>query len=320
MIIRLIIVLGIVAIAIAVYLGMDRSKEAMIARERRKAEFSKDISEKIADPISRFLEGKISSNKVKNTIARYERAGIRISYAGTLLLSLLSGLLLATLIMVSIHNPFMAVVMFIAGWAIPPTIVGYLVNKRLNKLDEQIGMFMRMTVERFKVTNSFYNSMTSTVLDMRGEEPIYGELARMVAETESGFSISDAMHRLADRIGNKYMRRFADYYEITTDIGTKEARENVLEQAVAQYQHHIKTTRQMKKELSELTMEAYIMLAFVPVVVLYQISQDETYIPFMTETVLGKVGSAAIVLVWLICFWIVGTKLGAPIEEEEALK
>lgn len=315
MIAKLFIIIVIVLILMVVYMNIDRSKEGIIKREANKDQFKKSLNENVLTPLSRTVEGRVSQDKIKKTKERYAHAGIHISYTGTLFLCFFVGAALGIAILIGLNNPFMALVAFGAGWNIPSMVIGFLVNKRLDKLDEQIGMFMRMTTERFKVTNNFYQSMLTTVNDMAGEEPVHTELVRMISEIESGFAITDAMHSLADRIGNKYMRRFADYYEITAEIGTPEAREGVLEQALAQYQHHIKTTRELKKQISEATSEAYIMLAFVPLVVVYNIGQDPTYIPFMTTTLLGKVGSAVMVTVWLVCFWMINSKLGAPIEE-----
>jgi len=305
-----------IAAFILLYMVSDRSKEAQIKKKKQQAEAKAKFTKNIYDPVDKFVQGKVKAEKINKKISQYRHAGLRISYTGGLFLSFIVGFVLGTAVWIFLKNPFMAVVFFGVGWNIPSMIIGFIVNKRLNILDDQIGMFMRMCTERFKVTNDFYQSMLSTVEDMRGEDPVYSELEKMVNEIESGGTIPDAMHRMASRIGNKYMKRFADYYEITAEIGTKEAREEVLEQALAQYQHHIKTSRDLKKQLSELTMEAYIMLAFVPVVVIYQATQDADYIPFMINTTLGKVGSSACVAIWLLCFWMINSKLGAPLEDD----
>ena len=83
-----------------------------------------------------------------------------------------------------------------------------------------------------------------------------------------------------------------------------------------QYQEHVSLTRELNKQISELSMEAYIMLAFVWGVVAYQINADSTYITFMTTTLLGQFGSALIAAVWLLCFWVVSAKISAPLDKD----
>ena len=246
----------------------------------------------------------------------FHKAGLKMSYTSSILLSLLMGIAFAVGIFILIRNPFMSIVFFGIGWNVPSVVMNFFVNKRIRKLDEQIGMWMRMVIKRYEVINDFYSAFMSTIADFAGEEPIYSELIITRNNIERGDSVADGLHDLAKRIDNKYMMRFADYYAITSDIGTEEARHEVLEQALLQYQEHVSLTRELNKQISELSMEAYIMLAFVWGVVAYQINADSTYITFMTTTLLGQFGSALIAAVWLLCFWVVSAKISAPLDKD----
>lgn len=311
---------GILLIAIAaammVYRTADHSKEAMIRRRQRFLSAKRFFIKKIYTPVNDFVYRRINNEKIAKKEEKLHRAGAKITYTSSVFLSLLAAFVFAAGVYLLIKNPFMAIVFFGIGWNVPSVVLNFFVNKRISKLDDQIGMWMRMVIKRYQVIDDFYESFMSTIADFAGEEPIYTELITTRNNIERGDSVSDALHDLARRIDNKYMMRFADYYEITSDIGTEEARHEVLEQALLQYQEHVTLTRELNKQLSELAMEAYLMLAFVPGVVAYQILTDDSYITFMTTTLLGQIGSSVIAALWLICFWVVSTKISEPLDKD----
>lgn len=313
---RIAIILSIVVAVIMIYRYTDFSLDAIVERKRKRQALKNRFKEKISDPFVDIVTSKTKEEKRLKTEDRYRKAGFKINYSTNLLICFIVAVAMALLTGIGLKNPFMAVVFFGIGWNIPSAIIGLISNKRLDKLNNQVGMFMRMVIKRYQVVNDFYYAFGSTIEDFAGEEPMYSELQTTMNNIDRGESIDDALHELATRTDNKYLRRFADYYAITSEIGTEEARREVLGQALQQYEEHMELSRELRKQLSELTMEAYIMLAFVPGVVLYQVKQDPEYIVFMTETLMGKVGSAVLAAVWLICFWVINAKLGAPVDKE----
>lgn len=302
---------------IMIYRNTDFSRDAIVARKQARSRVKARFKHKVAEPFVDLVTKRTKEEKIARTEERYTKAGFKINYATNILICFLTAVFLALLTGIGMKNPFMAVVFFGIGWNLPSAIIGIISNKRIEKLNEQVGMFMRMVIKRYQVVNDFYYAFGSTIEDFAGEEPMYSELTTTMNNINRGDSIDDALHDLAKRTDNKYLRRFADYYAITSEIGTEEARREVLGQALQQYEEHMELSRELKKQLSELTMEAYIMLAFVPGVVVYQIKQDPDYVTFMTSTLIGKVGSAVIAAIWLICFWVINAKLGAPIEKED---
>ena len=58
------------------------------------------------------------------------------------------------------------------------------------------------------------------------------------------------------------------------------------------------------------------MLLFVPAVIVYQCVNDPTYVPFMTTTMMGKIGTAVILTIWLMCFWVINVKLASPVDQD----
>lgn len=287
------IVAAVVFVILTIYSISDQSKDSKLERKKSSEDAKAFVQAKIWGPVYDFFDTHTKPEKKAKIQDRYNRAGFRkMNFATNIIFCLILSFALAIIVGIVSNNPFLGIVFFGIGWNIPGLFTDFVANRRIEKLNDQVGMFLRMVIKRYQVVGDFYFAFSSTIEDFEGEDPMYSELVQTMANINRGDSIDDALHELAHRMNNKYMRRFADYYAITADIGTQEAKNVVLEQALEQYQEHMELSRSLKKQLSELTMEAYIMLAFVPCVVVYQCVQDPSYIPFMTQTLLGKAGSA----------------------------
>lgn len=315
MFLKIAILLFIVVAAIEIYFNADFSKEGSLERRMKIKAIKDKLNNNIVIPVRDTIDSRASESKRSKIEDRYTKAGFKINYAASVLICFIIAMACALATGIGLKNPFMAIVFFGIGWNIPGVIMTIISNKRLDKINRQVGMFMRMITKRYEVVGDFYSALTTTLEDFAGEEPIYSELQDMVNNINRGMSTDEALHELARRTDNIFLDRFADYYTAAAEIGTDEARKEVLGQAVQQYEEHMELTRELRKQLSELTMEAYVMIAFVPIIVVYQANQDPSYIPFMTETLLGKFGSAIISAVWLICIWVVNVKLGAPVDK-----
>lgn len=307
--------LGIYVI-ILIYNTIDFSKEAKMERQKKSAELKNKFNKKIKEPYVDAINTKVSSEKRGKVEDKYKKAGVHMNYATSFLVCGSCGLILALVSFFLLDNPYLAVSAFAGGWNIPGLLANFFSNKRLEKINQQVGMFLRMVIKRYQVLGDFYMAFESTTEDFQGEEPMYTELVTTMNSINRGEAISDALHDFAIRTDNKYISRFADYYEISAEVGTLEARRTVLGQALDQYENHMELARELKKQLSEVTMTAYITLLFVPAVIVYQVCTDPTYVPFMTETMMGKIGSAVILTVWLLCFWVINVKLAAPVDQE----
>ena len=127
--------------------------------------------------------------------------------------------------------------------------------------------------------------------------------------------MADVLANLAQHTCNTYLDLFAKYYGEASKLGTENATTRILNMAVEQYDMHMELSRENKMELSEMTQQAYIMLGIVPGVAVFGANQIEDYIPFMTTTLIGKVGAAIIVGIWLMIFWVITYKLNTPLED-----
>lgn len=312
---RLVIAIFLIVGVSLLYLFMDRSKEAAVERERKRKARNAFLHEKVVYPFNEAVMTRIPEEKIRKTESQYRQAGYTIPYTVTLLINgagCVGSFMVATFVL---NNIFLGFVGLAMGWIIPTTIIRFLINRRIKRLDHQLGIFMRMVTERYKSTNSFYRAFQSTTEEFAGEEPIYSELAKTAYAVSTGEPMSEALMDLGHRTSNKYMLQFADYYTQTSMIGTEEAMDRVLTMAVEQYERHIENDRNNARAISEISMQSYMMLGMVPLVALFGIFEVDDYIPFMTTTLMGKIGTAVIVLVWMLVFWVVTFKLSAPLDE-----
>ena len=123
------------------------------------------------------------------------------------------------------------------------------------------------------------------------------------------------MTKLAERTNNKYISILTNYYKIASEIGTAEFRHKLLNSALEQYNDNLVFRSKMRKELNGPIRDAYMILAMIPLMILFQIATNSDYFVFITTVTLGKIGIAAAALVFIIGLWFATYKIGAPIEE-----
>lgn len=261
-----------------------------------------------------YTEQKVKYAKRHQVETVYLQAGFRITYAEHLLLSAGAGLCFALIAVFLLNNPLLMAIFFYLGFLFPKQIVGWVKNVRIERMERQVGPFMQMVLKRYETTRDFAKALEMTTEEFRGEEPLYQELRRTVLDLRLGRPVDEALDRLALRTGNKFLKRFADYYQVAADVGTEEIRKGLLQQAYLQYKENQEAKRFMKRELAGVKREAYILTGSIPVFVLWQVFSSPTYIEFMTETLIGKIGTAFIFAVFVGSLWFVVNKISAPLD------
>lgn len=268
--------------------------------------------------IKKALESNIESRSAYSKKYKIEtmcnQAGVRISYGEYKILQLICAILLPISCFGLLRNPYLGVASIFIGLLIPHQIISMLRNKRTAVLDRQVGSFLQMVTERYSNTKDFSKALTDCLEDFKGSEPFYSELRDTVLEMQLGVSTSNAIKNLSNRTGNKYLSRLGDYYALAIRLGTSEARNTLLKQAFYQYDEDRKIKNELKIAISGPAGEAYIMIGFIPITMIYNACTNPDYIPFMTQTELGKIGVAIIFSVISGCLWMVSSKLSAPID------
>lgn len=243
------------------------------------------------------------------------QAGLKIKYGEYKILSLLSAITLPIVFYIFLKNEYLTVASFFLGFTIPSQVITFMRNRRMAVLDKQIGSFLQMVTERYANTKDFAKAIRDCSEDFRGSEPFYSELRDTILEMELGVPTGEAVKNLSVRTGNKYIKRLSDYYSLSIQIGTDEARSTLLKQAFNQYDENRTVKNNLKMAISGPANEAYLMIAFIPITMGYNMATNSEYLPFMTETTMGKVGMTFIFTVIIGCLWLVNTKISAPIDE-----
>lgn len=280
-----------------------RKKQSLSLRENSlKKKFEKMAEEKV----------KFSKKyKIETTCLQ---AGFKLTYGEYKMICIACAVILPIALLLSINNQVMALICIPIGYCIPGQIISFIKNKRRKVLDEQVGTFIKLSSERYSMQGSFNQAIENCLNDFVGQEPLYSELKLSVAELKLGTPVDEVMQGLARRTGNKFLKRYSDFYNITATLGTDEAKSSILGQAYLQYDENRKMSAQLKKEIAGPINEAYIMIGSIPLVVLYQCFTSKDYVDFMINTTFGKVGSAIILTVVIGCVWFVNAKIASPLD------
>lgn len=259
-------------------------------------------------------------DKTVKTTKRYDtesmllRAGKSMSYAELVLIQIGVAVVTAVVILAGLKNPFMAVVLGLSGYFLPRQVFHSIANQRIAKMESQVGSFIQLVTERYKSHGDFSLAVKQSAPDFKGAEPMYSEIQKTILDIEVGTPVGESMQKMARRTGNKFLRQLADYYDISSTLGTKQARERIVNQAWVQFNEDYKMKQTLKSNIAGPRNEALIMVGFIPFMVVYQSVTSEDYISFMLTTQIGKVGSAFIMVVIILSLWFVNKKIGAPLD------
>ena len=218
------------------------------------------------------------------------------------------------LMLIIMNNIFLSVIFAFIGYKIPSQYLKNKANKRVIKMNDQIGSFLRMVIERYKNSKDLAISVAQSIPDFMGYEPIYSELKKTGAEIDMGLPIEDILDSLARRTGSKYLTKFSDYAKMTREISTHEAKTALLVQAYEQYMEDRELQNLLKKEISGPVRDAMIMVMATPLFMAYQSVSTDGYLDFLLHDKIGQFGFATIVGVLLLCVWFINSKIGAPID------
>ncbi|MBG9693070.1 hypothetical protein ABD91_20140 [Lysinibacillus sphaericus] len=308
------LLLGIAALftIITMFLMIPKKDQVGFRKDQSKNHFRENV---LMKQINQVVEKRTKFSKRYKLESAALQAGISLKYSEIMIISVVTGFAFATIFGFLMNNFGIFLIFLVLGFLFPKQILEFLRNRRVDKMEAQVGPFMHMVLKRYDSTGDFGRAIQMSAEEFVGEEPIYSELQKTIRDINLGINVSEAMNDLARRCGNVYMQRLADYYAIASEIGTEDMQRNLLPQAYIQYEDHQQIKRDMKKELSTVKRDSYLMLGMVPVFILFSISVHENYIQFMTETLLGQIATVCVTIVFLVCLWVITKKISAPLEE-----
>ncbi len=294
---------------------LKKGDEEKSVLEMRKAQSTSSFRE---NALKRKLEGLVEGRAKKGKKIEIEelclQAGFDMTYGEYRLIGYFTGIIFFIAIIAGLHNIFMAIVLCIIGNFIPGQLIHAIRNSRVSKMEKQVGSFMRLVVERYSSTKDFSQSIQECTKDFKGQEPMYSELQKVSADLNIGIPVSEAMRKLCKRVGNPYLSRMTDYYEIASDLGTTETRENLLKQALIQYEENRSMKSRLRNELNGPVREAYLMVAMVPFISIYMASSTPDYKKFMLQTMMGQISISVILVVILGVIWFINKQIGKPLD------
>lgn len=288
------------------------SKSVLVMRKKQNATNFRESA--LKKKFEQMAEEKVKVTKKYTIETNCLQAGYKLSYGEYKIISISAGIIVPILALIFTNNAILSIMFIPVGYMIPGQYINFMKNRRVSLLDKQVGSFMKLVIERYKSQGDFAKAVEGCLPDFSGQYPIYGELRQTVLDMNLGIPTGEAMEKLALRTGSKYLKRLADFYKITSDLGTKDAKENLLNQAFIQYEENRKVKSLLKKEISGPVREAYIMVSAIPMLIGYQAMTSDTYINFMLNTTIGKVGSAVIVGIIMGSIWFINTQIGKPID------
>lgn len=294
---------------------LKKNDEEKSVLEMRKAQSTSSFRE---NALKRKLEGLVESRTKVSKRSEIEemclQAGFNLSYGEYRLIAYFTGIILFIAVMATLHNLFVSIVVGGISTFLPGQLIHLIRNKRVTKMESQVGSFMRLVIERYNSTKDFAKAIQECANDFKGQEPMYAELRRASADLNIGVPVNEVMRRLSKRVGNPYLARMTDYYEIASDLGTTETRENLLKQALRQYEENRSMKSKLRNELNGPVREAYLMVAMVPIISIYMASSTPDYKAFMLQTTIGQVALSLILIVIVGVIWFINKQIGKPLD------
>ena len=131
------------------------------------------------------------------------------------------------------------------GYMLPAFNLSRLRSRRLNQFSKQLPDLLSMLTGSLRAGYGLLHALT--VVEAEMPEPIAGEFRRVIRETALGYSISDALDHLVERIDNEDLALIVTAIHIQSEVGGSLA--DVLETIA----HTIRERIQLKGEVKAMT-------------------------------------------------------------------
>ena len=307
------IIATLVIIFFAVLMNLEKKEDKTKIIKKRRS--SKDMKGSlIGGSLSQKFEKNADISKKFKIETLCMQAGVDLTYGEYKFICTCCAIAVPLVILIFMHNFFLALIMILLGYLLPGQYLKTMANKRVKKMEEQCGSFLRIVLERYKTSKDMASSIQNSLHDFFGCDPFYGNLRQCVIDIQLGVPCEEALENLARRCGNKFLARFSDYYKITSNLATHESKYELLYQAFVQYEEDRELKQTLKKEISGPVSESYIMVVATPAFMCWQAVANPDYLDFMLNTTTGQIGLAVIFVVVLLCIIFINAKIAAPID------
>lgn len=307
------VIASFIIIFFAILMNLEKKEnKTKIVKKRRS---SKDMKGNlIGGSLSQKFEKNADISKKFKIETLCLQAGVDLTYGEYKFICTCCAISIPLIVLIFMHNFFLALIMILLGYLLPGQYLKTMANKRVKKMEEQCGSFLRIVLERYKTSKNMASSIENSLHDFFGCDPFYENLRQCVIDIQLGVPCEEALENLARRCGNKFLARFSDYYKITSNLATHENKYELLYQAFVQYEEDRELKQTLKKEISGPVSESYIMVVATPAFMCWQAVANPDYLDFMLNTTTGQIGLAVIFVVVLLCIIFINAKIAAPIE------
>lgn len=307
------VIASFIIIFFAILMNLEKKEnKTKIVKKRRS---SKDMKGNlIGGSLSQKFEKNADISKKFKVETLCLQAGVDLTYGEYKFICTCCAIAIPLIVLIFMHNFFLALIMILLGYLLPGQYLKTMANKRVKKMEDQCGSFLRIVLERYKTSKDMVSSIENSLHDFFGCDPFYENLRQCVIDIQLGVPCEEALENLARRCGNKFLARFSDYYKITSNLATHENKYELLYQAFVQYEEDRELKQTLKKEISGPVSESYIMVVATPAFMCWQAVANPDYLDFMLNTTTGQIGLAVIFVVVLLCIIFINAKIAAPIE------
>lgn len=276
-------------------------------RGLREHAITQKFQESINDRTDFKKRAKVESELRRAGIDRVTYTELQITKIGLSIIGTLAAWLF-------LGSPIVTIILAIGFYLLPSQIVGLIANRRTILMEKDIGTFIQLTTERYKVHGDFQMAVKQSAPDFVGHEPIYTEINKTILEFNIGVPSTEALENMAERTGNKFIAQLANYYDIASTIGTESSRDKIIGQAWVNFDDDFKMRQQHAQEIDGPKKDAYIILAALPLMMLYMSTTQDNYWDFWLNTGLGQFGLGVILITIIISVTFINKKIGAPLE------
>lgn len=130
-----------------------------------------------------------------------------------LILFVVSGLLGALLF----KNFLMVIIMAVIGWVTPLFILNRNINKRLKKINSQLGDTIAILSNSLKAGHSFFQAVDSVSRELTG--PMADEFAKLQKEISFGINTEIALENMVNRVGSDDLELMVTAVLIQRQVG-----------------------------------------------------------------------------------------------------
>lgn len=274
------------------------------------------LKQKLNSSIEKSVSRKLSYKKKDKWVNIIKQSGVNVTLEELLTYSIVAGVLACAVSGFVLRSILFALIIGFVFLIGPFLYINTRRNRRLNRVNEEVGMFLNLVTKRYESSQNMVSALVYTRDEMSGMI-LAGELDKALVDINLGVPISDVLIDMGKRMENKYLQRFADYYEVLSEMGSSEITEKLFNTLLNQYQSDLQLKRSLKQALRSPARDCYALIAMAPIFFIYQATMNEEYLPFMLNTTLGKIGIGIVIIVIILSVVVIEKKLSAPIDTGE---